>query len=168
MRSLRFLTTRQKRRSGPCGKKLLQRRQLRHPLRYPYRSGFLHLQYRLQFRLIHPHLPIKHQTQRYRLGSGSTSLSTKPPLRKPRPRKPKTTLTPSPGPSKAKKLSMLNKSAMDWQAHVHAEQESGLKGELEANRRTGGYLEKVQFLKRVEERKDETFEALKSIKRRKL
>jgi len=58
---------------------------------------------------------------------------------------------------------------MDWQAHVHAEQQhSGLKDELEANRRTGGYLEKVQFLKRVEERKDETLETLKSSKRRKL
>jgi hypothetical protein len=57
---------------------------------------------------------------------------------------------------------------MDWQTHVHAEQHSGLKDELEANRKAGGYLEKVQFLKRVEERKDGTLEGLKSTKRRKL
>ena len=102
------------------------------------------------------------------LQSTSTSASTKPPLRKPGPRKPKTSLAPLPGPSKAKKLSTLDKSAMDWQTHIHTEQHPGLKDELEANRKAGGYLEKVQFLKRVEERKDETIEALKSTKRRKL
>jgi len=102
------------------------------------------------------------------LKSTSTSASTKPPVRKPGPRKPKTSLAPLPGPSKTKKLSTLDKSAMDWQTHVHAEQHSGLKDELEANRKAGGYLEKVQFLKRVEERKDGTLESLKSTKRRKL
>jgi len=98
----------------------------------------------------------------------STSASTKPPVRKPGPRKPKTSLAPLPGPSKTKKLSTLDKSAMDWETHVHSEQHSGLKDELEANRKAGGYLEKVQFLKRVEERKDGTLESLKSSKRRKL
>ena len=97
-----------------------------------------------------------------------TSASTKLPVRKPGPRKPKTSLAPLPGPSKTKKLSTLDKSAMDWQTHVHSEQHSGLKDELEANRKAGGYLEKVQFLKRVEERKDGTLENLKSSKRRKL
>ena len=98
-----------------------------------------------------------------------TSLPTKPPVRKPGPRKPKISLAPLPGPSKPKKLSTLDKSAMDWQTHVYEEQQrSGLKDELEANRKAGGYLDKVQFLKRVEERKDETLESLKSIKRRKL
>ena len=105
-------------------------------------------------------------------GSASMSLkstsTTMPPVRKPGPRKPKTSLAPLPGPSKTKKLSTLDKSAMDWQTHVHAEQHSGLKDELEANRKAGGYLEKVQFLKRVEERKDGTLESLKSTKRRKL
>ena len=100
--------------------------------------------------------------------STSTPVSTKPPVRKPGPRKPKTSLAPLPGPSKTKKLSTLDKSAMDWQTHVHSEQHSGLKDELEANRKAGGYLEKVQFLKRVEERKDGTLESLKSSKRRKL
>ena len=100
--------------------------------------------------------------------STTTSASAKPPVRKPGPRKPKTSLAPLPGPSKTKKLSTLDKSAMDWQTHVHSEQHSGLKDELEANRKAGGYLEKVQFLKRVEERKDGTLESLKSTKRRKL
>lgn len=56
---------------------------------------------------------------------------------------------------------------MDWKAHVQAEQgKVGLQDELEANRRGGGYLEKVEFLQRVEERKEGTLEALKSGKRR--
>ena len=98
----------------------------------------------------------------------SPSASTKPPVRKPGPRKSKTSLAPLPGPSRAKKISTLDKSAMDWQTHVQAEQHSGLKDELEANRKAGGYLEKVQFLKRVEQRKDETLESLKSTKRRRI
>jgi hypothetical protein len=69
---------------------------------------------------------------------------------------------------KAKKLSTLDKSAMDWRAHVQAQEGSGIKDELEANRRSGGYLEKVDFLKRVEERKEDVIEASKSTKRRKL
>lgn len=55
---------------------------------------------------------------------------------------------------------------MDWRAHINADQESSLKDELEANRRGGGYLEKVEFLKRVEERKDNAIEASKGNKRR--
>ena len=42
------------------------------------------------------------------------------------------------------------------------------KDELEANRRSGGYLEKIEFLKRVDERKEEALEANKSNKRRRL
>jgi hypothetical protein len=57
---------------------------------------------------------------------------------------------------------------MDWRAHVQEQEGSGLKDELEANRRSGGYLEKVDFLKRVDERKEEAIEASKSFKRRKL
>ena len=54
---------------------------------------------------------------------------------------------------------------MDWRAHVQGS-ESGLKDELEANRRSGGYIEKVEFLNRVEERKANVMEAGKSGKRR--
>lgn len=52
---------------------------------------------------------------------------------------------------------------MDWQSHINAE---GLKSELEANRRGGGYLEKVEFLQRVDERKEDALEANKKGKRR--
>lgn len=55
---------------------------------------------------------------------------------------------------------------MDWRAHVDSQEVS--KDELEANRKGGGYLEKVEFLKRVEERKEDKLEANKSNKRRRL
>ncbi len=86
--------------------------------------------------------------------------------KRPGPRKPKTKLAPLPEPAKAKKLTTLDKSAMDWKAHVSTAPDTALRDELEANRRGGGYLEKVEFLQRVGERKDETFEANKSTKRR--
>ncbi|KIM42308.1 hypothetical protein M413DRAFT_444734 [Hebeloma cylindrosporum] len=98
------------------------------------------------------------------------SSTPKPPLKRPGPRKPKTALAPLPGSTKAKKLTTLDKSAMDWQRHIQTEQQAGssLKDELDANRRAGGYLEKVEFLKRVEERKEENLDAIKSNKRRRL
>ena len=89
------------------------------------------------------------------------------PGKRPGPRKPKTSLTPLPSSSqKAKKLTTLDKSAMDWRAHVDSHQVS--KDELETNRRGGGYLEKMEFLKRVAERKEDALEANKSNKRRRL
>jgi hypothetical protein len=45
---------------------------------------------------------------------------------------------------------------------------SSLKDELEAHRKAGGYLEKVEFLTRVEERKEENLDVMKSSKRRRL
>lgn len=98
------------------------------------------------------------------------SCVLKPPIKRPGPRKPKTALAPLPGPTKAKKLTTLDKSAMDWQRHIQTEQQAGssIKDELDANRRAGGYLEKVEFLKRVEERKEENLDAMKSSKRRRL
>ncbi|KDQ60126.1 hypothetical protein JAAARDRAFT_32501 [Jaapia argillacea MUCL 33604] len=92
--------------------------------------------------------------------------STSKPAKRPGPRKPKTTLATIPGSQKAKKLTTLEKSAMDWQSHVESSRDAALKDELEANRRGGGYLEKVDFLQRVEERREETFESMKSTKRR--
>lgn len=97
--------------------------------------------------------------------SASTSSTPKPPGRRPGPRRSKVTLAPLPS-GKAKKLSTLEKSAMDWRAHVAAEAGSGLQEELDANRKGGGYLEKVDFLKRVDERKDDILEASRSSKRR--
>lgn len=95
------------------------------------------------------------------------STSTKPAVNRPGPRKSKTILAAIPTP-KAKKLTTFEKSAMDWQAHVQASGESGLKDELEANRRGGGYLEKVEFLNRVEERREGVIEANKGSKRRRI
>lgn len=105
--------------------------------------------------------------------SSSSPPPPSTPLPKPRPpgpRKPKTSLTalPTPSSQKAKKLSTLDKSAMDWRAHLDSQQDSTLKHELEANRRGGGYLEKVEFLKRVEDRKEDALDAVKSRKHRKL
>ncbi|KAJ7322924.1 bucentaur or craniofacial development-domain-containing protein [Mycena albidolilacea] len=96
--------------------------------------------------------------------SAPTTSDTRPPAKRPGPRKPKTSLASIPT-QKAKKLSTLDKSAMDWRAHVNAEP-ADTKDELEANRRGGGYLEKVEFLSRVDARKEDALEASKGTKRR--
>ncbi|EJD05396.1 uncharacterized protein FOMMEDRAFT_152697 [Fomitiporia mediterranea MF3/22] len=104
----------------------------------------------------------------------STPVTARP---KPGPRKAKTVLTPMPS-AKPKKLTTLEKSAMDWRAHVASEGEQGesstkvqnggenLADELEKNRRSGGYLEKVAFLERVGSRREELFDESRK-KRRK-
>ncbi|KAF8067864.1 bucentaur or craniofacial development-domain-containing protein [Lyophyllum atratum] len=96
------------------------------------------------------------------------STSSKPLAKRPGPRKPKVTLgaVPTSSSQKAKKISTLDKSAMDWRAHVQGSGDAGLKDELEANRRGGGYLEKVEFLSRVGERREDVIEASKGSKRR--
>ncbi len=83
-------------------------------------------------------------------------------------RKPKLQLAelPSAGSRKGKKLTTLEKSTLDWKAHVDASGEPELAFELEANRRGGGYLEKAEFLQRVGDRKNQAFEANKDHKRR--
>ena len=55
---------------------------------------------------------------------------------------------------------------MDWRAHVEGGSSADMKDELEANRRGGGYLEKVEFLQRVEVRKEEVRDASKGKRRR--
>jgi hypothetical protein len=54
---------------------------------------------------------------------------------------------------------------MDWKAHVNSDGASN-KDELEGNRRSGGYLGKVEFLQRVSERKDSILEEKQAKKRR--
>lgn len=101
--------------------------------------------------------------------ASETPSKPKQPLgKRPGPRKPKTLLPGLPTSQKPKKLTTLDKSAMDWSAHINAESDSGMKDQLEANRRGGGYLEKVEFLRRVDGRKDDILEASKPNKRRKL
>ncbi|KAL5514203.1 hypothetical protein ACEPAG_2291 [Sanghuangporus baumii] len=108
-------------------------------------------------------------------GSKSTvSTATKPASHpKPGPRKPKTALAPLPS-SKPKKLTTLEKSAMDWRAHISQNDSTtettpgdvSIADELERNRRSGGYLEKVAFLERVGNRREDLFEESRK-KRRK-
>ncbi|KAL5498521.1 hypothetical protein ACEPAH_1874 [Sanghuangporus vaninii] len=102
--------------------------------------------------------------------STATKLTSHP---KPGPRKPKTTLPPLPS-SKPKKLTTLEKSAMDWRAHISQNDSTtettpggiSIADELERNRRNGGYLEKVAFLERVGNRREDLFEESRK-KRRK-
>ncbi|KAH8101843.1 hypothetical protein BXZ70DRAFT_906409 [Cristinia sonorae] len=100
--------------------------------------------------------------------------STAKPAKRPGPRKSKLNLaaaaaaaaTPSTAP-KPKKLTTLDMSAMEWRSHLESPvADAALKDELEANRRGGGYLEKVEFLQRVADRKEDALEATKSTKRR--
>lgn len=100
------------------------------------------------------------------LPQSSSTTAPRPPAKRPGPRKPKTKLESLPSPQKARKLTTLGKSAMDWRSHVQQDGQSGLKDELEANRRGGGYLEKVEFLQRVEERKADALDATTSKRRR--
>jgi len=97
----------------------------------------------------------------------TVNLTTNKPSR-PGPRKPKTSLPPLPSSSsqKAKKLTTLDKSAMDWRAHLNSSADPGLKDQLEENRKAGGYLDKVEFLERVGKRKDDILDTNKSNKRR--
>ncbi|KAK7439391.1 hypothetical protein VKT23_017613 [Stygiomarasmius scandens] len=97
----------------------------------------------------------------------ASTASAKPGPKRPGPRKSKITLASLPSSSKPKKITTLEKSAMDWRTHVNSVDE-GTKDELEANRKEGGggYLEKVEFLDRVSERREGVLEAGKSGKRR--
>ncbi|KAL5521758.1 hypothetical protein ACEPAF_2506 [Sanghuangporus sanghuang] len=102
--------------------------------------------------------------------STATKFTSRP---KPGPRKPKTTLAPLPS-SKPKKLTTLEKSAMDWRSHISQSDSTtettpggvSIADELERNRRSGGYLEKVAFLERVGNRREDLFEESRK-KRRK-
>ncbi|KAJ7201710.1 bucentaur or craniofacial development-domain-containing protein [Mycena pura] len=98
------------------------------------------------------------------LGDSASTSTTVPAKRKPGPRKSRASLPDIPN-QKPRKLSTLDKSAMDWRAHINSNPPE-MKDELDANRRGGGYLEKVEFLHRVEARKEDVFEANKSAKRR--
>jgi hypothetical protein len=100
--------------------------------------------------------------------ASSPAASAQPVTKRPGRRKPRLQLAelPSADSRKGKKLTTLEKSALDWKAHVTASGEPELAAELEANRRGGGYLEKVEFLQRVADRKNQTLEASKDQKRR--
>ncbi|KAF5390092.1 hypothetical protein D9757_003875 [Collybiopsis confluens] len=102
--------------------------------------------------------------------ASDSSLSQKPPGPRKRPRKSKLILDeiPRAGGHSLKDLTMLEKSSMDWKAHLSEKDSPAMKDELEANRREGGggYLEKVEFLDRVSERRESLLDASKNGKRR--
>ncbi|WRT65431.1 uncharacterized protein IL334_002374 [Kwoniella shivajii] len=56
---------------------------------------------------------------------------------------------------KGKKMTTLEKSQMDWKSHTSSS--TGLSDELNANRKNGGYLDKRDFLDRVDERRSAGF-----------
>ncbi|KAH9057929.1 bucentaur or craniofacial development-domain-containing protein [Lactarius deliciosus] len=102
--------------------------------------------------------------------SSSSSVTTTQQVvnRRPGRRKPRVQLAelPSADSRKGKKLTTLEKSTLDWNAHVNVPGEPELAAELEANRRGGGYLERVEFLQRVDDRKNQALEASRDRKRR--
>jgi len=57
---------------------------------------------------------------------------------------------------------------MDWSSHLSSTTNQQIREELEANRRGGGFIEKVEFMERVSERKEEGRAALTGSKRRRL
>ena len=115
--------------------------------------------------------PSKDATSGTNGSKAPVEATVEPPLRpKPGPRKPKTILAPLPT-AKPKKLTTLEKSDMDWRAQGDADEGTGSGGvnladELERNRRSGGYLEKVAFLERVGNRREDLFDESRK-KRRK-
>ncbi len=101
------------------------------------------------------------------VASASASIPAKPTSKRPGPRKGKGKLGNIPTKKEpVKQLTTLDKSAMDWRAHVEGESSLDIKDELEAHRRGGGYLDKVEFLQRVEARKEEVLDATKGKRRR--
>lgn len=90
--------------------------------------------------------------------SGS-SPSKKPATGQRRPAKPKSSLAALAASTKPKKISTLEKSRLDWNNHLASSSSMEEVDELEKNRKGGGYLEKVDFLQRVDERKEEALSA---------
>ena len=112
--------------------------------------------------------PNQNTTDILNLASSSSNSTTQGSKFKARgPRKPKILLPSLPTSSrhKAKTLTTLDKSSMDWKAHLNSDGAT-TKDELEANRRSEGYLGKIEFLQRVSERKDSILEETQAKKRR--
>lgn len=97
--------------------------------------------------------------------ANSTTENSKSKARGPRKSKLVLPSLPTSSQPKARKLTTLDKSSMDWKVHVNSDGAT-TKDELEANRRSGGYLGKIEFLQRVNERKDNILEDNQAKKRR--
>ncbi|KZV94924.1 hypothetical protein EXIGLDRAFT_672637 [Exidia glandulosa HHB12029] len=97
--------------------------------------------------------------------SATSDPAPAPPKPRPGPRKRKTVLMDPTSKPKPKKLSTLDKSALDWQAHVSST--DGLRDDLDAARRSGdGYLDRVEFLERVDERRGAELEKVLAKRKR--
>lgn len=95
--------------------------------------------------------------------STSTVPAPAPPPPKAAPRRPKSSLSSlASSLAKPSKLNTLEKSKLDWSSYV--QKEDGLVDDLEKARK-GGYLEKMDFVRRTEERAEEERERLKSGRR---
>lgn len=72
-----------------------------------------------------------------------------------RPTKSKQSLAAMAAATKPKKISTLEKSRLDWNDHLTSSSSKEEVDELERNRKGAGYLDKVDFLQRVDERKED-------------
>jgi hypothetical protein len=109
-------------------------------------------------------------------GSSSNNEPSKGPFvgppkltKRPGPRKSKIILgQPTLDQAQARKISTLDKSAMDWNSYINSKDSTGEKVQdtLTINSRGGGFLTKQDFLDRVEERKNDVLEASKGKRRR--
>ncbi|KAF8594667.1 hypothetical protein BDV93DRAFT_611784 [Ceratobasidium sp. AG-I] len=112
--------------------------------------------------------PSTHQVEPLLSSSVDTPVVA-PPAVAPKPKvatKPRKSLSSLAAAAKPKKLTTLEKSRLDWQSHVSAATLDE-RDELERNRKAGGtgYLQKVDFLARVGERRENAFEDSKRKRR---
>ncbi|KAJ1302141.1 hypothetical protein OPQ81_000969 [Rhizoctonia solani] len=101
-----------------------------------------------------------------RLETNDRPVEALPPTRAKPPTKPRKSLSSLAAAGKPKKLTTLEKSRLDWQSHLASSTQEE-RDELERNRKAGGagYLEKVDFLARVNERRENMFEHSKRKRR---
>lgn len=59
----------------------------------------------------------------------------------------------------SKAASLISQSQLDWKSHTSST--AGLADELATNRRSGGFLEKRDFLERVDDRRSGAYEQTK-------
>ncbi|KAG8690233.1 hypothetical protein FRC11_013013 [Ceratobasidium sp. 423] len=100
------------------------------------------------------------------LETNDTTIKSPPPTKAKPAMKPRKSLSGLAVAGKPKKLTTLDKSRLDWQSHLASSTQEE-RDELERNRRAGGagYLEKVDFLARVGERRENVFEESKRKRR---
>ncbi|CAE6440167.1 unnamed protein product [Rhizoctonia solani] len=98
--------------------------------------------------------------------TNNTAVEALPTTKSKPPAKPRKSLSGLAAAGKPKMLTTLDKSRLDWQSHLASSTQEE-RDELERNRKAGGagYLEKVDFLARVGERREHVFEDSKRKRR---